>query len=145
MAKEEKVTLESVQVEIDSLKDNFKELGKKFNSIQRSLDAIYQDRDLLTDIQNDISQLKRLTLSADQHNEALSNEVKDTVETKVDEVKNKVVETTMEVNAKTDEVKESIPHKVISGIMKGFEKKDITPKKKSLWHRLTGIFHFGIK
>lgn len=121
--------LEEIKLHLDKLDKDVKEVTKQFVSIQRSLDAIYEDRDLLTDIANDISKVRGLVISADKHNEQLTKGVEYTVEKKTDEVKTEVV-------ASSKEVKESVVSKVVHGVQKAFTKQSTTLEKKPWYQRL---------
>jgi len=123
------LSIEEVKIHLDKLDKGIAEIKKEFYSIQRSLDAIYEDRDLLTDLANDIAKVRQLVISADKHNEELTNEVAYTVEKKSEEVKAEVTET-------SQEVKEKVISKVIHGIHRSFMKRDLALVKVPWWKRL---------
>lgn len=135
-------TSETLQLQIDGLENKIKEVAKQYISIQRTLDAIYEDRDLLTDILASIHKVRELVFSADRHTEKMIESTKTMVEMKSDEVKTEVNEKADEVKTQNEEVKQSIAQKVIKGVSKTFQKEDIIFKKKSLWNHLTNLFSF---
>jgi hypothetical protein len=116
---------QQIHIKLDNLERDVKEVTKYFKSIQRSLDAIYHDRDLLTDIQQDITKVRGLVLDTELHNEVRSREMKEVVEVKTDEVKKKV-DSNLVLFGKN----------IINGIHKAFTKEDTGLKKRGFWNRL---------
>lgn len=123
------LAIEEVKQHLDRLDKDVKELAKQYKSIQVSLNAIYEDRDLLTDIANDIDKVRGLIIASDKHNETLTKEVADTVEKKTEQVK-------AEVQVTSHEVKNTVVQKVVHNIEKSFHKEDSKLVKRPWWKRL---------
>lgn len=120
------VSTQEVHLRLDKLEMEVKEIGKFFKTIQRSLDAIYGDRDLITDVLTEIHHVRGAVIDTEKHNIVRANEIKEVLEVKVDEVKKKV-----DFNLRT------FTQNIISGIYKSFTKDDAKLKKRSFWNRLT--------
>lgn len=88
---------EKFLTELRSISGQYKELEKRFKSLQSSLDLIYNDRDLLKDITVNIEGLKALVLALDKHNENLTEDLKQSV-----------VDTHIKVEEKAEEVKDTM-------------------------------------
>ena len=121
--------LEEIKQYLDRIDKDVKEVKKQYSSIQRSLDAIYEDRDLLSDITNDIDKVRGLVISADKHNENLTKDVTHTVEKTAEQVK-------AEVHVTTHEVKNTMVQKIVHGISKSFKQEDKALIKKPWYRRL---------
>ena len=139
-----KQDIEEINIHLDRLDRDFKEITKQFSSIQTSLDLIYSDRDLLEDIQNEITKVRELVLSADKHNVDLTKDVKRVVETKTDEVKFTVEEKTNEVRKK---LIKRVPDEIVSYIQHMFKKLPTTRKleKKSRLESVISLLKFWNK
>lgn len=122
--------LEEVKLYLDKLNKDVIEVKKQFTSIQRSLDAIYEDRDLLADLGNSIDKIRTLLISIDKHNQNATESVKETVEKKAEEVK-------MEVAVNSSDVKNNVIKDVVKGIAKSFKREDAKLTKKHWWNYLT--------
>lgn len=127
--KQRPLEMEEVKLHLDRLDKDVKEISKQFKSIQISLNAIYEDRDLLTDIANDIEKVRGLVISSDRTNQVLTKEVENKVEKTAEQVK-------AEVHVQTHEVKNTIVQKVVTGIQKTFTKEDATLTKRPWYKRL---------
>lgn len=105
--------VEEIKLHLDKMDKGFSELKKQFESIQTSLDYIYKDRDLLTDLANDILKVRQLVINSDKHNEVLTEKVVETVEKKTEAVQTEVVANS-----------QSLQTKIVHGIHKAFTKEE---------------------
>lgn len=126
------VDLRSLSLQLDQISNQNKEILKSLNGLQKSVDLVYEDRDLFADVMNAIHKVQTMVLSSDKHNESLTKEVVNTVEKKTDAVQ-------AEVHVTTHEVKNTIINKVVKNIAKNFQKEKATLKKRPWWKRL--LFH----
>ena len=99
---------EEIKLELKKLSEDFTEFGKKYDSIQASLDLIYNDRDLIKDIKADMEGLKGLILAFDKHNENLTQDLKKEVIDTGSKVEQSAEEVKDTVDYKTDQIKEHV-------------------------------------
>ena len=99
---------EEVKGELIKLNDNFKELKKSLGSIQESINLVYNDRDLLKDIVDQIGGLKNIVLALDKHNENLTQDLKKEVIDTGSKVEQSAEEVKDTVDYKTDQLKEHV-------------------------------------
>lgn len=118
--------LEQLNIRLDKIEKIFKEVSKQYTSIQSSLSMIYDDRDLLTDVGDQISDVRGLILSADKHTETLSKDIKQTVESRTEEVM-------IIVEEQTNDIKKSLPNKVLDNIQSMFKKDKNKLKQKNIF------------
>ena len=102
------VAIEGLRTDIRRLNNNFAEVKKMFGSIQNSLDLIYNDRDILRDIKEDIEGARGLILAFDKHNENLTQDLKREVVDTGSKVEQSAEEVKDTVDYKTDEIKEHV-------------------------------------
>lgn len=120
---------EEINRRLDKLDKDVREIGKQFASIQNSLNAIYEDRDLITDVINDLDKVRSLIVAADKNNTNLAKETQYVVEKKSEQVK-------AEVHVTTHDVKNTIVQKVVTGITKQFKSEDKSLVKRPWYKRL---------
>lgn len=123
------LALEEIKQYLDRIDKDVREVKKQYRDIQNALDSIYQDRDLITDVINDVDKIRGLVIAADKHNEELSKNVEYTVEKKTEQVK-------AEVHVTTHDVKNTIVQKVVHGITKNFKQEEKNLIKKPWYKRL---------
>ncbi len=138
-----KFTLREIKISLDTFERRFNELDKQYASIQRTLDNIYKDRDLLSEIHNSFDDIKKMIISSERHTDQTSEAVKDKVESEVKDVKAVVVQQTKEMKAGTEEVKQDVPTQVVTQIEQSFRREKTTLFKKSILSRLTKFLTFG--
>lgn len=104
---------EQIKSELEKLNQNFKELFKSLDSHQKSLDLIYNDRDLLKDIYSQGGSIKELILALDKHNETITKDVQQEVKEVKDKVENtsEAVKDTIEYH--TDKIAEVVDAKKV--------------------------------
>ena len=109
---------EQLKSELEKINSNFKELFKRLDSHQKSLDLIYNDRDLLKDIYTQGGSIRELILAFDKHNETVTKDVQQEVievRNKVEESKEQVKDT---VEYHTDKIAEKIEDKKVIQLKK---------------------------
>lgn len=107
----EQLQNEQLQLEISRLSDEFKKLIRRVDGLQKSVDLLYQDREILEDMQGSIKALQEVLLYNRQH---IDNAVK--------EVKAEVIEQGLKVEDKVEKVKTTVEDN-ISGLLQNIEKK----------------------
>src|SRR3972149_5445099 len=91
------VETEGIKSELKKNNDLFNELKRQYNSIQNSLDLIYNDRDLIKELKADVEAQRALILALDKHNENLTQDLKQ-----------EVIETGSKVEQTAEEVKDTV-------------------------------------
>lgn len=129
----EPISLEEIEIHLSAIDKRIDDIDRKFSSIQRTLDSIYEDRELIVDIQNDLTDVKKGVVAVDKHNEALTENIKDTLDLKSREIQYAVVDSGKKVS-------KDIVHRIIMNISALFINKNPNIEKKSLLNRLTSIF-----
>lgn len=137
-APKETTDLEEINLRIDKIDRSVTEVKKQFTSIQRSLDAIYEDRDLLADIGNDLDKIKELVIKSDKHQKEKADEIKETVEKKSEEVK-------AEVSANSTDVKQNVIKDVVKGVAKTFKRQEAKLQEKGWIGKIMGRLTFWKK
>jgi hypothetical protein len=132
---DEPITLEGLDLRLDKIEKAQVEISKQYTSIQNTLDEIYADRDILVNIEGALRDFKGMIHSSNRKQEELSDDVKQTVELKVEEVKDTVQDKVQAMN-------KTMPNKILQGIQRTFSKEDIRLEKKSILNRLTSFFRF---
>ncbi len=102
---------EEVQIVLARLEDEIKKVIRRVDGLQKSVDLLYQDREILEDMQGSIKSLQEVLLYSRQH---VDNAVKD--------VKAEVIEQGFKVEEKVQAVKTSVEDN-ISGLVQNIEKK----------------------
>jgi len=138
-----KLILEEIKVRLDTFERRFNELDKQYASIQKTLDNIYNDRDLLSELHNSLDDIKKMIISSERHTDQASEGVKNKVASEVKDVKVVVTQGTQEIKAGTEEVKQEVPTQVVTQIEQSFKRKKTTLLKKSILNRLTKFLTFG--
>lgn len=113
---------EEVQIVLARLEDEIKKVIRRVDGLQKSVDLLYQDREILEDMQGSIKSLQEVLLYSRQH---VDNAVKD--------VKAEVIEQGFKVEEKVQAVKMSVEEN-ISGLVQNIE------KKKNVFVIKEGIF-----
>lgn len=102
---------EEVQIALVRLEDVIKKVIRRIDGLQKSVDLLYQDREILEDMQGSIKSLQEVLLYSRQH---VDNAVKD--------VKAEVIEQGFKVEEKVQAVKTTVEDN-ISGLVQNIEKK----------------------
>lgn len=111
--------------ELATIRDELKKVVRRLDEIQKSVDLIFQDREILEDIQGSLKHTQAIVIANQQHQDmardSLKSDVKQVefaVQDKVDEVKNKITDKTIIVKSST----EGIFQKVMKLLPKGVKK-----------------------
>lgn len=89
---------ESLELEVAKLTDEVKKVKSRVYELQKTVDLLYKDREILEDIQGSIRKLQELQIQARVHHDNMAQDIKAdvkesqlAVEEAVDEVKEDVV------------------------------------------------------
>ena len=119
---------EQIQLELSRLSDAFNKLIRRVDGLQKSVDLLYQDREILEDMQGSIKSLQEVLLYSRQH---VDNAVKD--------VKAEVIEQGLKVEEKVQSVKETVQDN-ITGLVQNIEKKkNVIVVKEGLFKKFKGF------
>ena len=118
--------VKKIILRLDKIESNYKKVIRQFSYLQRTLDLLHEDGDILTDIQNSV--FKGNTLIIDT-----TKELKTAVVQTGMEIKDNVDEKTSQVEKK---VTANLAQKIILGIVKTFKPTDTTLEKKKWYQRL---------
>lgn len=112
-----KITMEK-QSQVDQIlaglskfEDELKKVVRRVDQIQKSVDILYQDREILEDMQGSIQALKEVLLHNRQH-----------MDTVVKDVKAEVIEQGTKVEDKVQEMNDSVQDN-LTGLVKNIEQK----------------------
>jgi len=120
---------EQIQLELSRLSDAFNKLIRRVDGLQKSVDLLYQDREILEDMQGSIKSLQEVLLYSRQH---VDNAVKD--------VKAEVIEQGLKVEEKVQSVKETVEDN-ITGLVQNIEKKkNVIVVKEGLFKKFKKVF-----
>jgi len=120
---------EQIQLELSRLSDAFNKLIRRVDGLQKSVDLLYQDREILEDMQGSIKSLQEVLLYSRQH---VDNAVKD--------VKAEVIEQSLKVEEKVQSVKETVEDN-ITGLVQNIEKKkNVIVVKEGLFKKFKKVF-----
>jgi len=124
--------IDELKVRIFKLEDLIDKVVRRQDSIQKSLDLIYNDREILEDIQGSIRALHEVSLHSRQH-----------VDNKVDDVKAEVREQGLKVEERVEKIKNSMEQNAtdtiktvednIGGLVQNIEKKKTIIVKEGLF------------
>jgi hypothetical protein len=131
--------LQELNIKLDNLQKGVREVSKQYHSIQVTLDQIYEDRDLITDLDNGISQVKRLVVGAEKKNETLTKQVIETVQHETVLVKAEVAVNSEAVEKKVRNTIQTVTHAVLNGLHHSLKKDG---KKLSFKSRIARLFSF---
>lgn len=98
MAKEKDINTKIVLVKIEELSKEVNNLGRRISTAQKSIDLVYDDRQLLENINGNLVSLKQLVVDHQKHVDTSVKDIKadvgdakTVVEDKVDEKMNKLI------------------------------------------------------
>lgn len=120
-------SLERIENLISHLIDEEKKTKRAVDTVQKSADLIYQDRQILEDVVGGIGSLRDVLLKNREHQELVRKDIK----ADVSEVIDKTEQAKKEMATKVDEVKEGVQEMVIDV---SNNVKEVT--KKSFWKKL---------
>ena len=101
----------SIQVEIAKLGDEIKKVVRRVDQLQKSVDLLFADRQIIEDVQGSIKHLQEIILVNQTHQDnakkdlkADVKEVQNMVEAKIDEVKINQDENTLIVKSQKENI-----------------------------------------
>ena len=104
-----------ISLDISRINEKINEIERRLNSIDRVTELIYKDRDILSEIQGSIAQLKSIMISNQQHQDNSVKDIKSDIddvqsinEAKVDEVIQVMDDKTMLVKSNNHNIFENI-------------------------------------
>lgn len=127
MAEDDTKNKQQTELGIAQLTDELKKVVRRVDTLQKSVDLLYQDRTILEDMQASITSLKEVLLTSRQHQDLMTKDLKFDVK----EVGDKV-------EAKIDEVKENVRTNV-GTMVESIEKKKTIVVKESWFNRLKNV------
>jgi hypothetical protein len=136
---------QEVELRLQHMERGIKEIGKQFSSIQKSLDLIYNDRDLITDISEDIGKVRRLVVTSDQKHEKLTDQVINTVKKETHLVKAEVAVSSEEVADKVKTTIQTVTHSVLNGLHHSLKKEGHKLSFRSRIAKFFSFFKFNVK
>ncbi len=96
---------------LSEIKDELKKTTRRQDDIEKTLTLIFQDREILEDIQGSIKHLQEIILANQQHQDTARNSLKSdvkrvefAVQDKVDQVKNTISDKTVIVKSSTGSI-----------------------------------------
>ena len=97
-----------LKFELSEIKDGQKKIIRRLDEIQKDVTLIYEEREILEDIQGSIKHLQEIILANQEHQDNARNSLKSdvkkvefAVQDKVDEVKNTIEDKTVIVKSST--------------------------------------------
>lgn len=123
---------EEIKTELKKNNEIFEEIKRQYDSIQKSLDLIYSDRNLIEGMKADIGSIRSLILTFDKHNENLTQDLKKEVIDTGSKVEQSAEEVKDTVDYKTDQIREHV------GEVKNMKTRVI--KGKGILRRFFGLF-----
>ena len=118
------------KLSLSTLEDEVKKLIRRVDTMQKSVDLLYQDRSILEDMQGSIRGLQEIMLHNREHNASAINDVK-----------NEVKESQIAVEQKLTEVQTTVGEGVSV-----LAKEIVKPKvNRSLWQSIQGLWPFSTK
>lgn len=128
-----KVTMENqsqtdqILVGIAKFEDELKKVVRRVDQIQKSVDILYQDREILEDMQGSIQALKEVLLHNRQH-----------MDTAVKDVKAEVIEQGAKVEDKVNQMKDSVQDN-LTGLVQNIEQKSVVVVKEGFFKKFSKL------
>jgi hypothetical protein len=113
---------EALSLQVKETKESLDKLVRRVDGLQKSVDLVYADREILEDIQGSISALKEILVSHKSH-----------VDTATKDVKAEVIERSGELDTNINNLTEKVID-TIDGMLS--KKQDSLPNKKSFLDKL---------
>jgi L-lysine 2,3-aminomutase len=119
--------IDQILVGIAKFEDELKKVVRRVDQIQKSVDILYQDREILEDMQGSIQALKEVLLHNRQH---IDNAVKD--------VKAEVIEQSAKVEDKVNQMKDSVQDN-LTGLVQNIEQKSVVVVKEGFFKKFAKL------
>lgn len=119
--------IDQMIVGIAKFEDELKKGVRRVDQIQKSVDILYQDREILEDMQGSIQALKEVLLHNRQH---IDNAVKD--------VKAEVIEQGAKVEDKVNQMKDTV-HDNLTGLVQNIEQKSVVVVKEGFFKKFAKL------
>lgn len=132
--------IQELELRLQRMERGINDIGKKFTSINNYLEAIYQDRDLITEVSDSVGEVRRLVVKSDQKHEKLTDHVIDTVKKETHMVKAEVAVSSEEVEKKVKHTVQSVTHSILNGLHHSLKKEGHKLSFKSRIKRLFSKF-----
>lgn len=116
---------DQILVGIAKFEDELKKVVRRVDQIQKSVDILYQDREILEDMQGSIQALKEVLLHNRQH-----------METAVKDVKAEVIEQGAKVEDKVNQMKDSVQDN-LTGLVQNIEQKSVVIVKEGFFKKFS--------
>lgn len=126
--KKDELSFKSLEDKVEKVGVEVQKTVRRVDTLQKSVDLLYEDRQILEDIQASIGALKSQVLAHQQH-----------IDLSVKDVKADVKEGQAEMGGKVEEVKDAI-REVISTSAKNIKIKNTDLIKKTVWQKFKGFF-----
>ncbi len=98
----------TIQVELAKIGDEIKKVVRRQDEMQRSLDLLFSDRQILEDVQGNLKHLQEIILANQQHQDQNKNDLKQEIregnaitENKVHDIVNKIDSNTVIIKSKS--------------------------------------------
>lgn len=114
---------DQILVGIAKFEDELKKVVRRVDQIQKSVDILYQDREILEDMQGSIQALKEVLLHNRQH-----------MDTAVKDVKAEVIEQGAKVEDKVNQMKNSVQDN-LTGLVQNIEQKSVVFVKEGFFKK----------
>ncbi len=114
---------DQILVGIAKFEDELKKVVRRVDQIQKSVDILYQDREILEDMQGSIQALKEVLLHNRQH-----------IDTVVKDVKAEVIEQGAKVEDKVNQMKDTVQDNM-SGLVQNIEQKSVFVVKEGFFKK----------
>ena len=90
-----------IELELGKISDELKKVTRRINDLQKSVDLLYKDREILEDLQGSVRKLQELQLNARQHSDTVAQDIKF-------EIKDSQIKTEDKIEEKVEQAKEDI-------------------------------------
>lgn len=119
--------IDQILVGIAKFEDELKKVVRRVDQIQKSVDILYQDREILEDMQGSIQALKEVLLHNRQH-----------IDTVVKDVKAEVIEQGAKVENKVNQMKDSVQNN-LTGLVQNIEQKSVVVVKEGFFKKFAKL------
>lgn len=119
--------IDQILVGIAKFEDELKKVVRRVDQIQKSVDILYQDREILEDMQGSIQALKEVLLHNRQH-----------IDTVVKDVKAEVIEQGAKVEDKVNQMKDTVQDN-LTGLVQNIEQKSVVVVKEGFFKKFAKL------